>query len=65
MPEKMVYEINDLTFVKYPSFNTINVYYRDNNTDCFTDYTIKDDFEKFKTSCKEYFDYAMNEGEEF
>jgi NOL1/NOP2/fmu family ribosome biogenesis protein len=60
---KMIVEIDEYRFVKYPNGDTINVQYRystdDTDLDCFTRYNIGNDFEKFEESCNEYYEYMM------
>lgn len=56
---KMVLEIGELRFEKYPKSNTVNIYLGETNTDCFTDYSIGSDIEKFEESCNETYNEIM------
>ena len=61
---KMVVDINEMRFEKYPSSATVNIYVDGTEVDCFTNYSIGSDFEKFEESCQSHYDYLTNEGEE-
>jgi hypothetical protein len=58
---KMVMEIEHMRFEKYPSSNTINIYVGNKEVDCYTNYEIGSDFEKFEDSCQGHYDYAMSQ----
>ena len=56
----MIYQVEELVFQKSPNGNTVNIYHCDDldyEIDCFTNYSIGADFDKFEDSCREHYQY--------